>query len=406
MDFIIKSNLNGDVIIELNNNKYSNSEIKIEISDFNKNIIRNDITKLNGSVFYWYKHNVDFNVEGIQVLIYQYDNIICNRKFRFKNKYGASIKPQGVYINNIGGLGDQFSAEPLIRKLSNIFEQNIAVFTKFPQLFINNPYISQIFEVNEYPKKYENEYEIHNIFDFYSHSNGYQQKWASFDWKQKAANELGFMLTPNEMELKFYPNEFENIEKLPDDYVLINPSITGADRNWSKDNWQSLIDLLNHNNINVVSIGKNISYNNKNLNYFDLNIKKGLNLSGDIRQDSLSQTWHLINKSKIFVTMDNGLFILAGSTDTHILQLGSPIDPYYHKPYRNGTQDYKYSYVVGGCNLHCFSDLKFSILELGQIKESSIKECQINKPYMCHPSPENVANKIFNILKKGNYILV
>jgi hypothetical protein len=40
---------------------------------------------------------------------------------------------------------------------------------------------------------------------------------------------------------------------------------------------------------------------------------------------SLSQAWNILNKSTCVVTMDSGILHLAGTTDTHILQLGSSI---------------------------------------------------------------------------------
>ena len=65
-------------------------------------------------------------------------------------------------------------------------------------------------------------------------------------------------------------------------------------------------------------IGNNINKPTKNLNF-----KYGLDLTNKL---NISQCWHVINKSKYFITMDSGLLHLAGTTDTEIIQLGSSIN--------------------------------------------------------------------------------
>jgi ADP-heptose:LPS heptosyltransferase len=56
---------------------------------------------------------------------------------------------------------------------------------------------------------------------------------------------------------------------------------------------------------------------------FNFEIEKGLNL---MNKTSISDTWHIINDSHAFVTMDSGLLHLAGTTDTNIIHLGSIFD--------------------------------------------------------------------------------
>ena len=190
---------------------------------------------------------------------------------------------------------------------------------------------------------------------------------------------------------------------MPEKYVVINPSITQPHRTWEKEKWQKLIDILNDNNINVVSIGKNIY----NKSYHDIEIKKGLNLCGDERQNELSQVWHILNMSNMFITFDTGLMLFAGSTDTFILQLGSSLDPEYHLPYRNGNQYYKYDYVDGDCKMKCFSDPECAVKWCGSFGNKNgdeqvgycMKRYIPDYNYDCHPKPEIVAQKILEIYK-------
>ena len=162
-----------------------------------------------------------------------------------------------------------------------------------------------------------------------------------------------------------------------------------------------LTQKLNDLGISVVSVGKDSSetgFFNIDKPTFNFEIKNGLNL---VNKTSLSQAWHLINNSMCFVTMDTGLLHIAGTTDTEILLLGSAINPEFRKPYRKGSQDYKIEYVLGGCNLHCASDMKHNIKEWGTIQGvPPIIGCLENKPtFECHPTVGKVLEKILDKIK-------
>jgi len=119
-----------------------------------------------------------------------------------------------------------------------------------------------------------------------------------------------------------------------------------------------------------------------------------------MNKTSLSQAWHLINNSTCFITMDSGLLHLAGTTDAEIIMLGSAIKPEFRKPYRQGSQNYKLSYILGGCDLHCCSDMKHGVKEWGDIQGvPPLIGCLENKKtFECHPMVGKVIEKIKNIM--------
>ena len=118
-----------------------------------------------------------------------------------------------------------------------------------------------------------------------------------------------------------------------------------------------------------------------------------------MNKTNLSQAWHLIENSIAFVTMDSGLLHLAGTTDAHIIQLGSSINPRWRAPYRHNSQEYKYHYVGGGCSIFCASDMKYGIGEWGSIQGvPPLINCLEKKPtFECHPKYDMVLNKILEI---------
>lgn len=301
-------------------------------------------------------------------------------------------------LSNCLGLGDTISATPAIRKLYDAYESKISVITKHNRIFEGNPYVDNIWnndidDVDTLTKDYER---LHSFLPNLENIHGMPLKHNCFDIRQFHAAGLGFTLLPSEMHVEFTPNDFEEIPNLPEKYILLHPVQTWNSRTWSRENWEILTTLLNKNNIPVVVVGKDsseIGFSMVDKPVFKFNIERGLNL---LNKTSLSQTWWLIQKSMCFITMDSGLLHLAGTTDANILQLGSSIDYRLRAPYRNGSQDYKYHYVGGSCNIACASNMKYSVTNWNSIRGiPSLVNCLENKKtFECHPTVVSVFNKL------------
>lgn len=301
-------------------------------------------------------------------------------------------------------LGDSLCATPALRKIYDAYNSKVIVVTQHPDLFRNNPYVDKVYHADSMNRDflYNNpDYITHNSF----YENGKQNKQGvefkhnRIDVRQYHAIKLGFMLTKDEMELDYIPDEFESIDGLPEKYVLIHPVQNWPSRTWDSVKWMQLTEMLNKKGISVVSIGKDSSetgFFNVKKPIFNFEIERGLNL---MNKTSLSQTWHLISKSMCFITMDSGLLHLAGTTDTDIIQLGSSINPEFRAPYRNGSQQYKYHYVGGSCSLLCASDMKHGVKEWGSIQgvPPLITCLEGKKTYECHPSVEQVFSQVLKI---------
>jgi ADP-heptose:LPS heptosyltransferase len=300
-------------------------------------------------------------------------------------------------------IGDTLCSTPVLRKLYDSYNSKIIVVTDFPELFKNNPLVEKVYQSSSINRDFINSNFIsHNSFyeNGQKNNKGVEFKHNRIDIRQYHAIKLGFMLTKDEMELDYIPDTFEPINKLPEKYVLIHPVQNWPSRTWDAVKWMELTKRLNEQNISVVSIGKEsseVGFFNVKKPIFNFEIKNGINL---MNKTTLSQSWHLIDKSMCFITMDSGLLHLAGTTDSNILQLGSSINKEFRAPYRNGSQDYKYHYVGGGCSLFCGSDMKYGVKEWGDIQGvPPLINCLENKPtFECHPSVDQVFNKILEII--------
>lgn len=300
------------------------------------------------------------------------------------------------------GLGDHICATPTIKKLHDYYERKVIVISRMPEIFKLNPYVEASYKSTSIDMDYFNtNFLMHNSFYNVGKKNerGIEYKHNMIDIRQYHAILLGFMLAKDELECFYRPIEELNIE-IPNEYVLIHPVQNWATRTWSAINWMNLTKEINNLGLPVISIGKDsseVGFFNVDKPAFNFAIDKGLNL---MNKTSISQSWHLIDRAKCFITMDSGLLHLAGTTNSNIIHLGSSLKVEYRAPYRNGSQDYKYKYVRGACGLECGSNAKYGIREWGNIQGvAPLVKCLENKEtFECHPSMEQVLNEVKSFL--------
>lgn len=282
------------------------------------------------------------------------------------------------------GLGDTMWFFPTIKKLSKTLDCRIDVVTQYPELFKNNPYVDNIFNL-----KYYNDTVQAGNYYFFTPLRDKNPLWFNIDIREYIANGCGFTLKDDEKNFEFYPSAIEpSLKELIFNkrYVLLTPAKRGIDRDFGQAGWQKLIDILNDNDVFTVLEGAG--------EYHELNVKLGLNLCGKL--NSLSETWHLINLSNCYVTFDTGMYILAGSTQTQIFLINSYFDNRWHKPFRNGSYDYKLKVIEGNCGEKCLGNLKYYVRNNG-LWQRPVQECPLKyDSFKCIPSVEKIAEEVIN----------
>jgi hypothetical protein len=381
----------------------SDVEIGVRITLYEWNSLTNEtqliystITEFSNNEF-WYMPNRKLDtIKGLKIEIKYNDKILKEEYFNFKTIYKNDIKKPVLVLHSEVGIGDNLAATPTIKKISQIYNQKIILLTYLPFVFTNNPYIEKIIPIeknlDQILKSFNtNEYNIYHLFNLMS------TNWRLIDHKQICAYNAGLQLKNDELDMEFFPDPYKNIEKLPDNFICINPSQTEPERTWGSENWQKLINLIQQ-HIPVVAIGKE-TYLDPNLvkKFSQIEIKNGLNLINHPCQNSISQAYHIINKSKTFVTMQNGLYILAlCNTENHITELATSWNSYFYRMRKN----YNLEYIRGSCQVECLANPKISVDYTGdtQILKSGI--CYLNKKtYECHPTPEQVYESIIKYIR-------
>jgi len=307
------------------------------------------------------------------------------------------MKPVCLNLEECNGLGDLICATPTIKKLHDAYQRKIIIISQMPEIFKTNPYVEKSYKASSIDMTYiQSNYIVHNSFYLVGKKDerGVEMKHNMMDIRQFHAIHLGFMLGQDELECYYKPLEPKK-NFVHEKYAVIHPVNSWPNRTWSQDNWLKLSEELVKWGYKVVAIGKDSSetgFFNVNKPVHDIDNQNVINL---MNQTSISESWHLINDAAVVITMDSGILHLAGTTETPILELGSPINPEFRRPYRKTS---KHIYVRGGCGLHCSSNMKYALEYWPTIDyvQPLIGCLEKKETYECHPSVAQVIHAINN----------
>ena len=316
------------------------------------------------------------------------------------------------YFIHSNSFGDTIASTPTLRSLSLSHRSKINVITHVKHIFNGNPYVHDVYSFAEFENLNLRDFVKYESFRYpgQKDGNGIEKKFSCIDTRQLHSMDLGFQLLPEDMGYDFYPDPLSLDIELPKKYVVLHVTTNWANRTWDYNNWKNLIKWLKDNQIFTVLIGSGYREELHN-SYSDKPLDKecpmfddyyGLDLTN---KGTMSDMWWVINGSQCIVTMDSGPLHLAGTTDVDIIQLGSAINPKFRSPYRNGSQNYKYHYLGGSCNLFCNSNLYYNVKEWGDINSVPPQpNCLEHKPtFECHPQLDDVINKIKEIRREEDY---
>jgi glycosyltransferase involved in cell wall biosynthesis/ADP-heptose:LPS heptosyltransferase len=324
-----------------------------------------------------------------------------------KNKNMSNI----YHLIHSNSFGDTLASTPTVRYLSKSHRQKINVVTHKKDVFKNNPHVEKILSFDEFDNL-----SLSNIVKYESHTfagqkdnNGIEKKFSHMDVRQIHAIDLGFQLPNEELEYDFYPEPLSLNVELPEKYVVLHVTTNWPNRTWAYNNWVGLIKWLKENNIFTVLVGAGYK-ESLHLSYSDGSLVKDCPMFDDYygldltNKGNMSDMWWVINGAQCLVTMDSGPLHLASCTDTHIIQLGSAINPAFKRFYRNGDWKHKYHFLGGSCQLFCNTNLFYNVKEWGDVNSVPPQpNCLENKPtFECHPQLNNVIDKLKEIVQIKN----
>jgi ADP-heptose:LPS heptosyltransferase len=147
---------------------------------------------------------------------------------------------------------------------------------------------------------------------------------------------------------------------------VLNTSMTWATRTWPIESWQRLADELSSRGHSVAVVGRDVESVADRMVKRSPTLERATNL---VNQLSLDQTYYTIRKAKLLVTGQNGLSVVAGATDTHIVVLGTSVEWSKRAIYRHEDPGYKVTYVKGTCAVYCGRDKDCPVPEhMGELR--------------------------------------
>ena len=329
----------------------------------------------------------------------------------FKEKSRGQINAKDVILKiNAFSFGDTLAATPTLRKLAHSYAKKIIVATSKPSLFEHNPHVEFTIDLNDFKDEFYENYEVLDTFNSIGKMDkaGIESKYGLFDIRRIHCTEIGFDLRPDEMHCDYYPGPTEFEEKDQEfinnnNYVVIHIGKNWPSRTWPEDSYKNLIKSLNDEGVAVALVGFD---QNPDPGKYDHD--KSCYAFGDFKFDgvsfmnrtSLDQDYYITENSDACITLDTGQLHLAGCTDTYIIQIGASINPLWRAPYRNGSQEYKYTFVNGTCYSFCASDPQYSVIEHATINSvPPLPYCLEGRPnYDCQPSWEKVSETTLKVL--------
>jgi len=242
------------------------------------------------------------------------------------------------------GLGDCLFAQAVIRKLHTMHKaiHKFDLFTHHPDLFRACPYVEEIHLITDKARRDEYPHKAMLMFE--------PQKFPhhAMDTFDFISIPLGIgQLSFREKRLEYFPVEEDRAESFD---VVLNTSQTWPVRTWPLSNWQRLADALIERGLKVAVVGKDTYSRPDEMAKRSPPLARCRNLTNTL---SLDQTFFTIRKTRLFVTCQNGLSVLAGATDTEIAVLDFSIEWSKRAIYRNEDPHYKVTYVRGACDIYC-----------------------------------------------------
>jgi len=150
------------------------------------------------------------------------------------------------------------------------------------------------------------------------------------------------MLPRKDKQYKLYVGleDIEGVLKHGDfkDKVLIHPGRGWPSKTFPKEWWREVIDGIGD---LAVIIGKHVS---SDQGYVDIDPGKAIDLRD---KTSLGELIALISISPVLITNDSAPLHIAGAFDNNIILIPTCKHPEHILPWRNGSQDYKTTVLVG-----------------------------------------------------------
>lgn len=283
------------------------------------------------------------------------------------------------------GIGDCICAIPILRKLQRLqgSANELVLFTHHPEIFARCPYVDRVFAITDEAerKRYD---KVLVLFDPSSKLPYSAMDTIDYMSLPTGLGELSF----REKQLEYFPAEADAAQRFD---VVLNTSTTWPSRSWPLDQWQKLADALRKEGCSVAVVGKDRYSLSDKMHKISRGLQGCVDLTNRL---SLDQTYFTIAKAGLFVTCQNGLSVLSGTTETEVMVLDRSIEWSKYALYRHEDPHFRFTIIKGNCDIYCCAS----------------HECSVYGEFRCIPGFDqvwaSVARKLAAIRSGGGQLSV
>ncbi len=273
------------------------------------------------------------------------------------------------------GMGDCLCAIPILRKIRRQHPEiaQLALFTHQPELFRQCPYVDRVHHLSDQAARSQ----YGKVVSLFDTARLPYHLMDTIDFMSIPAG-LG-QLSFREKQLEYFPVEEDHAQRYD---VVLNTSMTWPSRSWSLEHWQKLADALVAGGNSVAVVGKDTHSPWDGMTKTSQGLRDCVDLTNRL---SLDQTWFTIAKAGLFVTCQNGLSVLSGTTDTEVIVLDRSIEWSKYALYRHEDPHYRFSIVKGNCDIYCCDS----------------QSCPVHGEFRCIPGYDAVWACVSGKLRRG-----
>lgn len=243
------------------------------------------------------------------------------------------------------GIGDCLCAIPILRKLRGTRQgsaSELLLFTHHPALFAKCPYVDRVHAITDEAERARFPTAL-VLFDPASKLPYHLMDTIDYMSLPVGLGELSF----REKRLEYFPAEADAAQRFD---VVLNTSMTWPSRSWPLALWQRLADALLAEGRSVAVVGKSTYSASDKMQKISQGLAGCVDLTNRL---SLDQTWYTIAKAGLFVTCQNGLSVLSGTTETEVIVLDRSIEWSKYALYRHEDPHWRFTIVKGNCEIYC-----------------------------------------------------
>jgi ADP-heptose:LPS heptosyltransferase len=225
-------------------------------------------------------------------------------------------KSKILIIRKYGNMGDLLMMTPALECLAKDNILDIVILKEYREVFMNLPFINNVLFLDEIPK-FEEYDEVINLSDFEFNYEQIHQPEITKTKIELFACALNVLIIKKKPIIRLLDSEIEWAKSFIKNLkykktILLTPRSKDITRDWPLEKWKVLFDLLKKQEFNILSVDKNLVWEDKDIIF--------------LNSLSIRQLFALISQVDLLVTPDSGALHIGAAFNIKTIVIFGPTD--------------------------------------------------------------------------------